>query len=314
MTPMDKTAKTNATPTDAARGAPGPRDDPRPGRPREAALVAAVTERGATPATLRAFRAQILDHFAANGRDLPWRRTADPYAILVSEVMLQQTQVLRVCGRWERFVERFPDLETLADAPLADVLAEWQGLGYNRRAAFLQRTAGLVLSRHGGELPSDVALLRTLPGLGEATAASVSAFAFGTPVAFIETNIRAVYLHVFFAERDGVPDAEILPLALMALDREDPRRWHWALMDYGAALKSSLPNPSRRGAGHSIQSRFDGSNRQLRGLVLRALLANEMTLDELAEQTGNDARLCDALAALQRDGLVSEEAGAFSIP
>jgi len=228
--------------------------------------------------------------------------------------MLQQTQVDRVRGRWERFLDRFPSFSALAGAPLAEVLGEWQGLGYNRRAANLKRIAEAVVAEHGGILPGDPAVLRTLPGLGPATAASVSVFAFGTPVAFIETNVRAVYLHFFFADRDGVRDAELLPIAEAALPREDAGRWHWALMDYGVALKRAVPNPSRRSAHHVAQSRFEGSNRQLRGRILRALLAGgPMSAEELGEAVDGDGRLADALAALCREGLVVEAGGSYSI-
>ena len=294
-------------PANTPDGALEPPDagDPRPGAARESALLALVGREGASSAAVAAFQAQVLDHYAAFGRDLPWRRTADPYGILVSEVMLQQTQVPRVLGRWERFVDRFQDFETLAGAPLAEVLSEWQGLGYNRRAANLKGIAEAVVGDHAGRLPADPEVLRTLPGLGPATAASVSVFAFGTPVTFIETNIRAVYLHVFFADADGVRDAEIVPLAEAALDRGDPRRWHWALMDYGVALKKALPNPSRRSAHHVVQSRFEGSNRQLRGRILRVLLAaGPLTRDELAEAVAGDERLGAALSGLASEGLV----------
>jgi A/G-specific adenine glycosylase len=288
--------------------------DPRPGHSREAALIALATCEGASPAAIAAFRAQILDHYARFGRDLPWRRTHDPYAVLVSEVMLQQTQVSRVLGRWERFLERFPGFDALAAAPLAEVLSEWQGLGYNRRAANLRRIAETVVRESGGALPRDPAVLQTLPGLGAATAASVSVFAYGTPVAFIETNVRAVYLHVFFADTDGVRDAELVPIAEAALDREDPDRWHWALMDYGVELKRSLPNPSRRSAHHARQGRFEGSSRQLRGKVLRALLAaGPLTFGELEAACDHDPRLGDVLEALTGEGLVTVSEERYSI-
>jgi A/G-specific adenine glycosylase len=288
--------------------------DPRPGGPREAALIEAASTRGVTLEVVAGFQALVLDHYAAFGRDLPWRRATDPYAILVSEIMLQQTQVERVLGRWERFLDRFPDFESLAGAPLSEVLAEWQGLGYNRRASNLKRAAESVVSEYEGVLPRDPTVLRALPGLGPATSASVSVFAYGTPVAFIETNIRSVYLHVFFADVDGVRDSDVLPVAQRALDAADPRRWHWALMDYGVALKRALPNPSRRSAHHSTQGRFEGSTRQLRGRILRALLAaGPLSLEDLAASVDGDARLPDALAALRRDGLVEETAEGFLI-
>ena len=274
----------------------------------EARLTRLVAREGASPRAVRAFRRHVLAWYRANGRDLPWRHCTDPYAVLVSEIMLQQTQVNRVCGRWERFIERFPAFEALAAAPLSAVLDEWHGLGYNRRAAHLRSLAQIVVSRHGGVLPCDEAGLRRLPGLGKATAASVAVFACGSRAAFIETNIRAVYLHVFFAEREGVRDDEILPIAVAALPGGEVVTWHWALMDYGAALKRAVPNPSRRSAHHATQSRFEGSVRQLRGRVLRALVTRgPLADDELDDVAGGDRRLDETLSALERDGLIIRE-------
>jgi A/G-specific adenine glycosylase len=265
------------------------------------------------PAAVAEFQRLVLDHYARHGRDLPWRHSRDPYAILVSEVMLQQTQVQRVAGRWERFVERFPTFEALAAAPLAEVVEEWQGLGYNRRAANLRGIALRVVEDLGGRLPSDPDVLRTLPGLGPATAASVSVFAFGTRVAFVETNIRAAFIQAFFEDRDDVTDREILPIAQAALP-DDARTWHWALMDYGSMLKRTLPNPSRRSAHHTRQARFEGSRRQLRGRVLRALLTSPgMTAGELEEALDGDPRLVEALRALQLEGMITERGSGWWI-
>jgi A/G-specific adenine glycosylase len=219
---------------------------------------------------------------AARGRELyrdhPWRNTRDPYAVLLSEVMLQQTQVSRVVPKWEAWLEEFPTLDALAAAPLEPVLRAWQGLGYNRRAIALKRTAEEVAARFGGELPSDEAALRSLPGIGPATASGVRAFAFELPGVYLETNVRAVFLHELFADRDGVTDRELTPLIAAAVEEAvgqgiSPRTWYYALLDYGAQLKRELPNPSRRSAHHARQSRFDGSRRQKRAWLLRAVMA-----------------------------------------
>ncbi len=214
----------------------------------------------------------MLTHYQVHGRDLPWRRTHDPYLVIVSEVMLQQTQVARVEPKYTEFIEAFPDLESLARAPLETVLRCWQGLGYNRRAVSLKRLAEQVVAEHGGLIPRDLQSLRRLPGVGPATAAAVAAFAFGDPYPFLETNIRAAYLHHFFADREGVADKEVLPLVEATLDRADPRTWYYALMDYGSTLKRRVSNPSRRSRHHSRQSPFEGSKRQLRARTLRVVL------------------------------------------
>jgi A/G-specific adenine glycosylase len=234
-----------------------------------------VPEGDAIPLTagrISSFRRTVYRYFERHGRDLPWRRTVDPYHILISEVMLQQTRVDRVAGIYGRFIERFPDPASLAHAPIRDLLAAWQGLGYNRRALNLQRCAGELLASHGGVVPAAPEELVRLPGIGKATAASIAAFAFNRPTVFVETNIRAVFIHHFFAGREGVADAELVPLVERTLDRRRPARWYSALMDYGVHLKKKHGNPSRRSAHHATRGRFEGSDRQVRGEILRRLL------------------------------------------
>ena len=239
-------------------------------------------------------------------RDLAWRKTRDPYRILVSEFMLQQTQVGRVAAKYASFIARFPDFGSLARSPLRDVLAQWSGLGYNRRALQIRKTARIVVSRFGGALPVDFEGLRALPGIGPATASGILNFAFGEPRAFIETNVRAVFIHHFFPGPREVSDAEILPLVEQTLDVKNPRRWFYALMDYGVMLKKNRTNSSRRSAHHARQGRFEGSDRQARGLIVRALTERGMSEMELARATGVGlGRIRAVLPRLVRDGLVS---------
>jgi len=225
------------------------------------------------------FRSLVLVRGTELYRDLPWRRTHDPYAVWVSEAMLQQTQVARVDGRWQHWLARFPTVDALAAASTADVLEERQGLGYNRRAIALLRAAQTV-SESGGEVPSDQGALVALPGVGPATAAGVRAFAFDLPAVYLETNVRTVFLHELFPMSEHVSDAELVPLvrACCPLDAhdpvDDPRSWYYALLDYGAWLKRNVPNPSRRSSTHVRQSRFEGSHRQRRAETLRILLAH----------------------------------------
>jgi len=261
------------------------------------------------------FRRIVLGYYEEHGRDLPWRHTRDPYRILVSEMMLQQTQVPRVEPKYQEFVAAFPDFETLAAAPLSEVLRVWSGLGYNRRARQLKELAEEVVREHGGKLPSTREELVALSGIGPATAAEVLAFAFGVPAPFIETNIRAVYLHHFFADACAVPDRELLPLIEETLDRDDPRRWYYALMDYGTHLKKALPNPCRRSAHHAKPTPYVGSSRYVRGQVVRALVEGAASADELADAIGQPLeRVQTALAGLLGDGLVVAEDGRYRLP
>lgn len=246
---------------------------------------------------------------------MPWRETRDPYRILVSEVMLQQTHVDRVRTKYEEFLTAFPGLEALAAAPLDRVLAAWQGLGYNRRAMALRRSARILVLEHRGSIPDDTAALQALPGIGPATAASIRAFAFDAPVVFIETNIRRVFIHEFIPGREAVADAALLPLVAAALDRRSPREWYYALMDYGAALPLRVPNPNRRSRTYIRQSRFAGSDRQLRGAILRALVGGAaLTASGVMRVVGGDSeRLLRLLGDLEREGFVRRVGRRFGI-
>lgn len=203
---------------------------------------------------------------------MPWRRTKNSYHILLSEVMLQQTQVERVLLKYPAFLNSFPDIPSLAQAPLADVLRVWQGMGYNRRAVALKKLAEIVMQRYKGKLPPDPEELIKLPGIGRYSAAAVYTFATNRPTVFIETNIRRVFIHFFFGDREGIRDQEIMPYIENTLDSNNPRAWYYALMDYGVKLKKDVTNPNRRSAHYTKQIKFEGSNRQLRGMILKALL------------------------------------------
>jgi len=226
-------------------------------------------------AVLQEFKNIIWDYYRLQGRFFDWRHVEDPYKIVISEIMLQQTQTHRVAQKYSLFLTQFPTFERLANASLKEVLSAWQGLGYNRRGKFLHETAKKVMQEYHGKLPEDPIILQTFPGIGYATARSIATFAFNRPEVFIETNIRAVYLYSFFRHKENITDKQLLPLVQATVDQESPRDWYYALMDYGVMLKKKMINPSRKSAHHAVQSKFEGSDRQIRGMILRTLTKNE---------------------------------------
>jgi A/G-specific adenine glycosylase len=267
------------------------------------------------PPSVPEFQAIVLDYYRDHGRDLAWRRTTDPYRILVSEIMLQQTQVERVTVKYPAFIAAFPDFSSLAGAPLSDVLAAWQGMGYNRRAISLQKCARRVIEEYDSVLPQDPDILATFPGIGRATAASICAFAFAMPVVFIETNIRRVFIHFFFRDHEEVDDAAILPIAREALFVEDSRTWYNALMDLGTELKKTGENANRRSRGYTKQAAFEGSDRKIRGSILRLLLAEKnLTQTAIIKKCSEDpARVARILHDLEVEGFIARSGLSFTI-
>jgi A/G-specific adenine glycosylase len=263
--------------------------------------------------TIQAFRKLIWVHYKQNKRSLPWRRTRDPYKILVSEVMLQQTQSYRVEPKYKAFISRFPTIGSLAQASSADVLREWQGLGYNRRALYLKKCAEQLVGRFNGKFPKDLDKLLSLPGIGLATAGDMLAFAWNIPTVFIETNIRTVFIHFFFKDVDKVSDKEILPLVEKTLDRQNPREWYWALFDYGVMLKKKRVSNSKS-AHYTKQTKFIGSFRQKRAQAVRLLLEKPRTAQELAKNMGiEEAVVAKIMESLIKDGLARRKQDAFFI-
>ncbi|MDR3123573.1 MAG: A/G-specific adenine glycosylase [Treponema sp.] len=262
------------------------------------------------------FRKIIYRNFKQEGRSFPWRQEdATPWGVAVSEFMLQQTQTGRVVPYWERWMRLWPTPEDLARASLEDTLREWSGLGYNNRARRLRECARIIAERHGGRVPGTPGELLLLPGIGAYTAGAIACFAYNYPSVFIETNIRATVIHFFFEGRRDVSDAEMLPILESALDRRNPRKWHWALMDYGAALKKITPNPGRRSAHYARQSPFQGSFRQIRGSLVRSLVSQgPASAPELGKRTGIETQdVYKALNALKKDAMVAEDAGIYRI-
>lgn len=262
---------------------------------------------------LKQFQQIVWDYYHDHGRDLPWRTpepdgTFDSYKIMVSELMLQQTQASRVIPKYLQFLEVFPTAQSLAQASLADVLRQWSGLGYNRRAKFLWQAAQQIR----GSFPETLDELIKLPGIGTNTAGAILAYAFNQPVVFIETNIRTVYIHHFFPGQIDVTDKQLLPLLEKTLDAEHPREWYWALMDYGAHLKNTVGNISQNSHHYAKQSTFHGSKRQIRGQVLRELAGANKTYRQLKVNI-SDERLQNVLDDLTKEGMIQLVNGSYSL-
>ena len=271
--------------------------------------------KGLTPHAVRAFQKLIHHHYQEHSRAFPWRMTHNPYHILISEIMLQQTQTERVAEKYEQFINAFPNFSSLARAPLCEILKAWQGLGYNRRALALKKIAQTVMSKFHGNLPSYSEPLMTLPGIGTATAYAISAFAFNEPTIFIETNIRRVFIHHFFQKEHGIKDTEILPLVEKTLDTSNPRKWYYALMDYGVMLKKEYQNPNRRSAHYQKQAPFEDSNRQIRGMILKTLvIEHDISETEIIKNLDmTPGRVRKNLIRLQKEGFIKKKGKRFTI-
>lgn len=268
-----------------------------------------------SPVKINMLRTMIFAWWASNRRDLPWRNTRDPYRILVSEVMLQQTQVSRVLVKYEEFLREFPDVQSLAKAAPAKILTVWRGMGYNRRALYLKKTAEIVATVYGGKFPDTQSELTKLPGLGLYTARAIMVFAFGKDVAMVDTNIRQIITHYLF---NGMPQQEKLILA--AADELVPKgmawEWHQALMDYGAL---AMAKEKRSMNIVKKQSPFKDSNRYYRGRIvdlLRLGKASEKKLiGDFSAQYNKDTHYFDRVVrGLIRDGLVERKKGFLSLP
>jgi A/G-specific adenine glycosylase len=263
---------------------------------------------------IKKFQKTIWDHYKKHGRKMPWRTNNDPYWIVVSEIMLQQTQVERVVPKFLAFVEKFPNWKALAASSIQDLLKMWQGLGYNRRALSLKRIAEWVIGEHTGSLPQEIEKLDALPGIGYATASSIAAFAFNKPSIFIETNIRRVFIHYFFPKKKSVNDTEIMKLVEQTLPKKSAtgetsfREWYYALMDYGAFLKREVVNPNRKSAHYAKQSKFEGSDRQIRGKILKMVTLSACSFAKLQKETGADKEKCEKIImALVAEGFLHKK-------
>lgn len=264
------------------------------------------------------FKKLIWVHYKKQGRhDLPWRKTTDPYRILVSEVMLQQTQVERVKPYYANWLKQFPTVKVLAQAPLGDVLKAWQGLGYNRRGKALHEAAKIISSDYKGKFPQSAEALEKLPGIGPYTARAVLAFAHNADVIFIETNIRTAVTHHFFPKKKSVHDLEIILILEQVFPKGKSREWYAALMDYGSHLKSSGIRINAKAKGYSKQSKFTGSDREARGAILKELTGRKSAnKSRLIGLLGDDRKgqLAAQLLKLEAEGMLQKKAGTYSLP
>lgn len=267
--------------------------------------------------TTAQFRRIIWKHHAEHGRhSLPWRQSHDPYRVLVSEMMLQQTQVERVVPYFKAWMKKYPNVKALAKASLSDALRQWQGLGYNRRAKFLHRAAREIVEEHEGMIPEEATTLESIWGIGPYTAQAVMTFAFNHDAVFIETNIRTVVIHHFFADRDDVSDEEIAQVLGKVLPRGNAREWYSALMDYGAYLKRSGIRLNAKSRGYVKQGPFEGSPRQARGAILRELSNGPARKQKLLKLLPLERKrqLEEQLTKLVHEGLVSKLNARFHLP
>lgn len=256
-----------------------------------------------------AFRKVVWAHYHEHGRhSLLWRKTRDPYRILVSEVMLQQTQVDRVIPKYQSFLKKFPTFKALAEASLQSVLVEWKGLGYNRRALGLKRAAEAVVKEYAGKLPKDYASLLKLPSIGPYTAHALRTFVWNESEVLIETNIRSVYIHHFFPRTKKVDDVKLLPFIEKTLDTKKPREWYYALMDYGSHLKKTVGNASKKSASYTKQSKFKGSHRELRAQILHEIAGGKgktSSRSMLIKKTGRKpSDIDEAVKELMKEGFI----------
>ncbi len=247
-------------------------------------------------------------------RDMPWRRQTDPYYVLVSELMLQQTQVDRVIPKFEAFLQAFPTIETLAQASLSEVLTQWNGLGYNRRAKFLHEAAKKVMTDFNGVIPDTLTELVSLPGIGPNTAGAILNYSFNQPTVFIETNVRTVLFYHFFKDSQLVSDAELKVLVEATIDQEHPREWYWALMDYGAFLKRQGAGAIDKSKHYKKQAPLKGSLREVRGKIIRALSQRDWNVSELRQEMPQDERFEIALTALKAEGMVQQSRSLLHLP
>ncbi|MFX0104658.1 MAG: A/G-specific adenine glycosylase [Candidatus Hodarchaeota archaeon] len=266
-----------------------------------------MKENGLTSDIIKLFQKIIYEYYKNHKRKFPFRENFTPYRVLISEIMLQQTQAARVSGKFVKFITKFPDFLSLSKASLEQILKEWKGLGYNRRAIALKKIAEIIINKFNGKLPKSVEELKVFPQIGHNTASSIITFAFNKPTVFIETNIRRVFIYFFFPNKKNVKDKEILPIIKKTVDKTSSRDWYYALMDYGVMLKKTHPELSNKSAHYRKQAPFRGSTRQIRGLLLEMLINDSII--KIAEiqkklKINDSIKIMKILNQLQKEGFI----------
>ncbi|MFW9989507.1 MAG: A/G-specific adenine glycosylase [Candidatus Odinarchaeota archaeon] len=273
-------------------------------------------EKGLTLEIIELFKKIIYDYYRNHKRKFPFRERITPYNVLVSEIMLQQTQTERVAEKFLKFIEKFPDFLTLSSASLEEVLGIWKGLGYNRRAIALKKIAEIIINDFNGRLPNSLEILKSFPQIGHNTASSILTFAFNKPVFFIETNIRRVYIYFFFPDKIKIEDKDIMTIVKKTIDNNNPREWYYALMDYGVMLKKNHPELNKRSAHYKKQAPFKGSTRQVRGKLLKLLIKEgQMEITKIQEHSKlrYDKRIEKILNQLKQEGFIEIKDGIVKI-
>lgn len=256
------------------------------------------------------FQTEVFDFYREYKRELPWRDTTDPYHILISEFMLQQTQVSRVISYYTKWIKRWPTIHDLADASFKDVVTEWIGLGYNRRAKYLHETSKKIISLYDGDVLLAMNDYKDLPGIGEYTSKAVRIFSGNKDIVTVDTNIRRILIHNFHLD-ESVTDSELYEIALQCLPMGKSRQWHNALMDYGALELTSNKTGIK---AKTKQPKFEGSDRQIRGLILKILLSNNHTFQDLLDSVHTDeARLKTILDKMVGDNIISNNDDVYTI-
>ncbi|VVB60515.1 G/T mismatches repair enzyme [uncultured archaeon] len=234
--------------------------------------------------TVQRFQKKVFSFYQQNKRELPWRNTTDPYKILVSELMLQQTQVSRVISYYERWIARWPTISDLASASRAEVLKAWMGLGYNTRAVYLHKAAQKIVAEYDGDVLTAMKQYQEIPGVGRYTAQAVQIFSRNTDLVTVDTNIRRIFIAEFHLSEE-LSMRELWGYAEQCLPLGRSREWHNALMDYGALHQTAKKTGIR---SVSQQSEFEGSDRQRRAAVLRLLLSGPASFDTIHRALGGE--------------------------